>query len=279
MSVLYNALQCNCRCFRFSAPLIAHSRHAARICSAHCAAPRTARHAAAHTRTTGGQHGRHTHGRSTRSECRGYRPAPPLRCYSRSRGRARECRSGAAARSAHAWGRCTAMYRLEVALIYAPVLCALLYVVLLVLSSAPVARRTSAGKPACERCGVQLNRIKHHRPCGVGRACAPQCKQPRSTTPPSAVSAATASSSPPAPSPSRKRKRRADSDPGEQSEHTLGRLRVRAPRVVAPDKKKQKQDKEAALSALLDAAHARRMALLAQAGASSSSVAAAAHHR
>ena len=45
MTVLFNAFQRNCCCFRFLAPVIAHSRRALRTCrvNAHCAAPRTAR--------------------------------------------------------------------------------------------------------------------------------------------------------------------------------------------------------------------------------------------
>lgn len=277
--MLFIPLHCDCCCFSFSAPLIAHGRHAPRICSAPCAVPTQRCTATTHTRTTGGQHGRHAHGRSTHPHGRRHRPTPPLRCHSRSRGCVRQCRGGAAARSAHAWGRCTALCKPEVALIHAPASCALLCIVLHVLSSALVARRTSAGKPACERCGVQLNRIKHHRPYGVGRACSPRCKRQKGGAAPSTPSAAAASSSPPASTPPRKRKRRADSEPGEQSEHMLGRLRVRAPRVVVPDKKKQKKDEEAAVYALLDAAHARRMALLAESSDASSSVAATAHHR
>ena len=37
------------------------------------------------------------------------------------------------------------------------------------------ARRDSVGKPLCEVCGRRLSKVKHHRPHGVGRACAPRC--------------------------------------------------------------------------------------------------------
>jgi hypothetical protein len=91
-------------------------------------------------------------------------------------------------------------------LIDAPVCCECLCAGAHLLSAAPAARVTSAGKPACERCGVQLNRVKHHRPHGAGRACAPRCK--------SSSSAADAASLPPTPA-ARSHKRSAP-DSGKQ---------------------------------------------------------------
>src|SRR4051812_27744674 len=37
-------------------------------------------------------------------------------------------------------------------------------------------RVDSSGWPACEKCGQRLNRVKHHRAHGNGRACTPRCK-------------------------------------------------------------------------------------------------------
>ncbi len=162
----------------------------------------------------------------------------------------------------------------QLSLLTAPVPCALLCIGELQQFAARAARQTASGLPACELCGRQLGKVKHKHKHGAGHACHPRCKPLRSATPSSAAPAAATAASSPAPSPPRKRKHRADSDPGQQSEHTVGRLRVRATRPLGPDKKKQKQEKEAAISALLDAAHARRvaaMALLEVAGASSSS--------
>ena len=41
---------------------------------------------------------------------------------------------------------------------------------------APAPARTTGNKPACELCGRELSKVKHHHPHGVGRACAPRCK-------------------------------------------------------------------------------------------------------
>jgi hypothetical protein len=65
--------------------------------------------------------------------------------------------------------------------------------------------------------------------------------------------------------PKQSRKRRAVSDPGQQqpAPPALTRLRVRAPKLPPPDRKRVKQEKEAAVMALLEQTHARRLAAIA----------------
>jgi len=118
------------------------------------------------------------------------------------------------------------------------------------------ARQTAYGEPACEKCGRQLARIKHHRAHGVGRACHPRCKQ-RSEE----ADAATVINVAAEPRPSKKR--RAVSDPGEPL--NLTRLRIRALPVDAPPPppKKARSSIAADVSSLLDQAHERRIALFA----------------
>ena len=125
--------------------------------------------------------------------------------------------------------------------------------------SVPGPRVTSFGRPACEKCGIRLSLVKHHRPDGRGRACAPRCKpskhalesvreqRPQSTERPA------------------KKQRRTNSDPGQPLPIASTRLRVRAPKPPPPTTKprlvKHTVD-PVDLMALLDATHARRMALL-----------------
>lgn len=125
-------------------------------------------------------------------------------------------------------------------------------------------RRDTDGQQICELCPARISRVKHHRPHGLGRACQKHAiiKSASSAFVSDSDGAAASASASTASRPQRKR-RRAESDPGEQSEHTPGRLRVRAIKAVVRDKKKQKQEKEAAITALLDAAHARRVAAMA----------------
>ena len=125
--------------------------------------------------------------------------------------------------------------------------------------SATTARRTSSGEPACENCGRQLSKVKHHRPCGVGRACAPRCKPLGAPIDGAARPAVAAPAAGPRPS----RKRRATSDPGEPL--NLTRLRTRAPRpaTIPTVKKARVQSTPVDATLLLDQAHARRLALIA----------------
>jgi hypothetical protein len=129
---------------------------------------------------------------------------------------------------------------------------------------APSARRTHSGKPACELCGRQLGKVKHHRPHGLGRACAPQCKQKKQLMECKAAIAAAAAA------PVATRKRRATSDPGESPEPASSQALTR--RVVAPDpaptsKKQYNTRREELIMRLLDETHARRMAAEKAAGA------------
>lgn len=120
-------------------------------------------------------------------------------------------------------------------------------------SRGPTPRVDTAGKPACERCGVRLSRVGSHRPWGVGRACHPQCKV-------SAVTAAT----PPVPKPPQSRKRRAQSDPGEPAPEP----ELLQPRRLRPRKQ---SEEEMQILMMLEETHARRMAWLADAATLSSS--------
>jgi hypothetical protein len=163
------------------------------------------------------------------------------------------------------------LYKLELTSIDAPV-CALSLCAggpRATLGAGP--RRDSDGQPACEMCGTRLSKVKHHRPHGVGRKCAPRCKpQKRSADDSREIGMVVPPAQP------TKKQRRTRSDPGQQqtlNTPTLTRTkRVRAtkpnpPRPVASKKTRS----EAEISALLDATHARRMAILeAEAKATSS---------
>ena len=74
------------------------------------------------------------------------------------------------------WKRCPALSRLQPALIDAPV-CGAYYCAgaLLPILAMP-ARTVASGAAACEKCGRQLTKVKHHRAHGAGRACTPRCK-------------------------------------------------------------------------------------------------------
>jgi hypothetical protein len=136
------------------------------------------------------------------------------------------------------------------------------------------ARVDSVGKQCCELCGRRLSKVQHHRPHGVGRACHPRCHDFKSaandatSTVPSPSAAAAPNNRLP------KRKRRAQSDPGQPPVFTPNRLRVRAPKPPAQDRKKQKQERQAAVLALLEETHARRMAALAAAASAAPAAAA-----
>jgi hypothetical protein len=136
------------------------------------------------------------------------------------------------------------------------------------ISSKP--RQTTDGLAACERCGRQLSKVKHHRPHGVGRACAPRCKASRHLV--DDTTSTESSTSLQAVDGRKKRQRRMKSDPGQQPVITLNRLRVRAPKQIQPDRKKKKEEREAAIMSLLDETHARRMASLASAASATAAL-------
>jgi hypothetical protein len=56
------------------------------------------------------------------------------------------------------------------------VCCALLCIDVFRRDVALTARRTSSGRLACEICGREISKIKHHRAHGPGRICNPRCK-------------------------------------------------------------------------------------------------------
>ncbi len=117
-------------------------------------------------------------------------------------------------------------------------------------------RRDSFGYQLCELCSARLNRVKHHRAHGVGRACHPRCKQRPEEVDAAAVIDVAAEARP-------SKKRRAASDPGEPL--NLTRLRTRAPPVdsSSPPPTKASSSIPDDVSSLLDQAHERRIDLLA----------------
>ena len=151
------------------------------------------------------------------------------------------------------------MYKLQPALIDAPMCGAYCCAGAPLAFSRAVARVDSAGRPACELCRRRLADVKHHRPCGVGRACAPRCK-PLGAPIDGAARPAVAA---PAAGPHQSRKRRATSDPGEPL--NLTRLRTRAPRpaTIPTVKTARVQPTPVDATLLLDQAHTRRLALTA----------------
>ena len=120
----------------------------------------------------------------------------------------------------------------------------------------PLPRQTADGHAACERCGRQLSKVKHHRPHGPGRACAPRCKGQQQTDESTAATAAAGLQ------PKQSRKRRAASDPGESPEPAaLPALtrRVTPPKPSYTSKKQYNTRREEQVMQLLDETHARRM--------------------
>lgn len=139
----------------------------------------------------------------------------------------------------------------------APMDCALLWVDALVVAVGSARMDESGLNQLCERCGERLNRVKHHRPCGVGRACHPRCKpKPGAAANPSPVAVPAAAPKPP-------RKRRADSDPGQPHERKAITRRVTPPRPLSPVAEKRTTRADTEATRLLDETHARRMAWLA----------------
>jgi hypothetical protein len=144
-----------------------------------------------------------------------------------------------------------------VALIDALVMCMSVFVDLTVVPCGSTARVDSAGWPACELCGTRLNRVKHHRPSGVGRKCDPRCKGTKRQS-----EERTSSTERPVKIP-----RRTKSDPGQPMHIASTRLRVRAPKPPPPATKPRNMKPSIDSvdpMALLEAAHARRLALLQQ---------------
>lgn len=129
--------------------------------------------------------------------------------------------------------------------------------------SRPTARVDSAGKSACELCGRRLADVKHHRPHGAGRACAPRCKGPQRSGEPVAAAAVQP--------PKQSRKRRTVSDPGESPEPaaatTAHTRRIAAPAPTSTSRKQYSTRREEQIMRLLDETHARRMAAEAAAAA------------
>jgi hypothetical protein len=76
---------------------------------------------------------------------------------------------------------CTTLYKLKPVLIDAPVCVVSLCVDAPRRDLALTPRRTSTGRAACELCGRELSKVKHHRPHGAGRACTPRCKPLKGT--------------------------------------------------------------------------------------------------
>jgi hypothetical protein len=113
----------------------------------------------------------------------------------------------------------------------------------------------------CELCGRQLHKVKHHRPLTPGRACAPRCK-PQKHVLERVEEQRSHSTERPA-----KKQRRSQSDPGQPMTIASTRLRVRAPKPPPPATKPRlvkPSINPVDPMALLEAAHARRVALLQQ---------------
>lgn len=107
----------------------------------------------------------------------------------------------------------------------------------------------------CEKCDRRLSTVKHHRVYGPGRACAPRCKSSKRAVDEGALK------QPPAVRPHK----RAKSDPGEAIPLTATRTRphrITAPQPPPPTPKPRTVKPVVDTAALLDQAHARRMALI-----------------
>jgi len=136
--------------------------------------------------------------------------------------------------------------------------CASLCVGVLVPPVSPAPRQTADGHAACELCGRQLSKVKHHHRHGPGHACHPRCKLQQQTSKSEAAPVAAA-----APPPKQSRKRRAASDPGESPEPTASTVltrRIAAPAPATTSRKQYNTRREEQIMRLLDETHARRMA-------------------
>jgi len=125
------------------------------------------------------------------------------------------------------------------------------------------ARVDSAGEPACELCGRRLCTVKHHRPHGVGRACAPRCKEKRPLDAGAGQVDAAITHRP--------KKQRAASDPGEQQMQQQQRRQSRVQpttRRVLPSAPVAEQTQPRSMRSTekiarqLEETHARRMAAI-----------------
>jgi hypothetical protein len=121
------------------------------------------------------------------------------------------------------------------------------------------ARVDSSGYAACQLCGTRLNTLKYTAPCPPGKKCHPRCKGQKRPAESGESSAA----------PAEKKQRRTKSDPGQSQQQPMPivttRLRIRAPKPPPQATKPRLVKPIVALvdpMALLEAAHARRMALL-----------------
>ena len=115
----------------------------------------------------------------------------------------------------------------------------------------------------CEVCSARLNRVKHKHKHGAGHACHPRCKSSKRV-----VDDAEGIRPVDPPAPPSKKQRRKRSDPGKQQEMlAIPRTkRVSASKPTKPQCSKVAPEipmrSEAEISALLNATHARRMAIM-----------------
>ena len=113
----------------------------------------------------------------------------------------------------------------------------------------------------CQRCPRRLDKVKGMKyKCGPGLMCQ-LCYNHRQASAAASKRLADIDSQAEAPSP--KRVRRTQSDPGEPVNLTRKRIRTEPPTIVPAVKKKRARTPAVEPSLLLDHAHARRLALLA----------------
>jgi len=165
----------------------------------------------------------------------------------------------------HCTRRCQSLSMPSLCLQSVSTVCASLYAGISVPPVSPAPRQTADGHAACELCGRQLSKVKHHHRCGPGHACHPRCKQRgqpvRNQQVPVTATA-------PAVTP---RKRRATSDPGELPKQPAVQAlthRVTAAEPASASKKQYNTRREEQIMRLLDETHARRMAAEAADGSS-----------
>jgi hypothetical protein len=115
-------------------------------------------------------------------------------------------------------------------------------------------QRAAPKKRCCVLChrDLAIGKVKHKTKCGAGKKCHPQCKAQKRELDERAASAERPA----------KQQRRTKSDPGQPLLIASTRLRIRAPKPSPPKPKPRPVKPSIDPLALLDAAHARRMALL-----------------
>jgi hypothetical protein len=139
--------------------------------------------------------------------------------------------------------------------------------------SRPISRVDSSGKPICELCPKRLAEAKGKKHIyGAGHICQRCYNQTRKGQLESVVRSpsSTTSTAHVADSINKSKRKRNESDPGQNKIITSTSprsLRVRAPKPVLPDKKKQKLEKKKDITRALDATHKMRMAALKKAAA------------